>query len=68
MAKREDEMMHPVDLQIGDPVIVEQEQVVTPVKKVDIKAWRERKLMAINKLPAAKAKKAAERIFRNKEA
>ena len=37
-------------------------------KKVDIKAWRERKLMAINKLPSGKAKKAAERIFRNKEA
>lgn len=68
MAKRADEVMHPVDLQIGEPVIIEQEQVVAPVKKVDIKAWRERKLMAINKLPSGKAKKAAERIFRNKEA
>lgn len=68
MAKRVDEVMYPNDLQIGEPVLIEQEQVVTPVKKVDIKAWRERKLMAINKLPAAKAKKAAERIFRNKEA
>ena len=38
-------------------------------KKVDLKAWRERKLMVINKMPdAGKAKRAAERVFRNKEA
>lgn len=38
-------------------------------KKVDLKAWKERKLMAINKMPdAGKAKRAAERVFRNKEA
>lgn len=65
MAKREDMVEEPVI----EPVVEQvQKQVYTPVKKVDIKAWRERKLMAINKLPSGKAKKAAERIFRNKEA
>lgn len=38
-------------------------------KKVDLKAWRERKLLVINKMSdSGKAKKAAERVFRNKEA
>lgn len=59
--------LEPVETPV-EPIKVEQVQKQVFTKKVDIKAWRERKLMAINKLPAAKAKKAAERIFRNKEA
>lgn len=53
----------------GEEEVVEPVPVVPEKKKVDLKAWRERKLMVINKMPdAGKAKRAAERVFRNKEA
>lgn len=48
---------------------IESRPLVPENKKVDLKAWRERKLLSINKMTdAGKAKKAAERVFRNKEA
>lgn len=55
---------------IPEEVIEEPLAPPTPEKKkVDLKAWRERKLLSINQMPdAGKAKKAAERVFRNKEA